>query len=159
MYFRMNLKMEKPMLCCCFTWIVFIELNFTVAFMLIRKTWDDQFTGKVEGWGILRNGGILVMGLGEWFWYGVRVHTPLRTMQWWTWLGWFVSKIVYYDDIWRLLLSLTWMIVFVCLFIVFCLHFWILRIDERILEIHLCISYEHNTSISGVVFFGNSALN
>ena len=47
MYFRVNLKMEKPMLCCCFTWIVFIELNFTVAFLLIRKTWDDRFTGKM----------------------------------------------------------------------------------------------------------------
>ena len=36
-YFRVNLKMKKPTLCCCFTWIVFIELNFTVAFLLIRK--------------------------------------------------------------------------------------------------------------------------
>ena len=43
MYFRVNLKMKKPTLCCCFTWIVFIELNFTVAFLLIRKTW----TGKL----------------------------------------------------------------------------------------------------------------
>ena len=49
MYFIVNLKMEKPMLCFCFTRIVFIELNFTVAFLLIRKTWDDQFTGEVEG--------------------------------------------------------------------------------------------------------------
>ena len=39
----------KPTLCCCFTWIVFIELNFTVAFLLIRKTWDDRFAGKVGG--------------------------------------------------------------------------------------------------------------
>ena len=31
---------KKPTLCCCFTWILFIELNFTVAFLLIRKTWD-----------------------------------------------------------------------------------------------------------------------
>ena len=37
--------------------MVFIELNFTVAFLLIRKTRDGQFTGKVRGWGILRNGG------------------------------------------------------------------------------------------------------
>ena len=43
MYFRVNLKMKKPTLCCCFTWIVFIELNFTVAFLLIRKTWNDGF--------------------------------------------------------------------------------------------------------------------
>ena len=56
MYFRVNLKMEKPVLS-CFTWIVLIELNFTVAFLLIRKTWDDQFTVKVGVWGILRNGG------------------------------------------------------------------------------------------------------
>ena len=40
-----------------FSWIVFIELNFTVAFLLIRKSWDDGFAGKVGGWGILRNGG------------------------------------------------------------------------------------------------------
>ena len=57
MYFRVTLKMEKPMICFCFTWMVFIELNFTVAFLLIRKTRDGQFTGKVRGWGILRNGG------------------------------------------------------------------------------------------------------
>ena len=54
--------MEKPMLCCCSTWIVFIELNFTAAFLLIRKTWYDGFAGEVGGWGILRDGGILVMG-------------------------------------------------------------------------------------------------
>ena len=61
MYFRVNLKMKKPTLCCYFTWIVFIELYFTVAFLLIRKTWEDQFAGKVGG-------------------RGVRVDTPLRTM-------------------------------------------------------------------------------
>ena len=53
MYFRVNLKMKKPKLC-CFTWIVFIELNFTVPFLLIRKTWDDRFAGKVQGWGVLK---------------------------------------------------------------------------------------------------------
>ena len=57
MYFRVNLRMKKPTLCCCFTQIVFIELNFTVAFLLIRKTWDDRYAGKVGGWGVLRNGG------------------------------------------------------------------------------------------------------
>ena len=57
MYFRVNLKMNKPTLFCCFTRIVFIKLEFTVAFLLIRKTWDDRFAGKVGGWGILRNGG------------------------------------------------------------------------------------------------------
>ena len=49
--------MNKPTLFCCFTRIVFIKLEFTVAFLLIRKTWDDRFAGKVGGWGILRNGG------------------------------------------------------------------------------------------------------
>ena len=34
MCFRVNLEMKKPTLCCCFTWIVFIELNFIVAFLL-----------------------------------------------------------------------------------------------------------------------------
>ena len=38
--------MKKPTLYCCFTWIVFIELNFTVAFLLMRKPWDDRFAGK-----------------------------------------------------------------------------------------------------------------
>ena len=33
-------------------WIVFIELNFRVTFMLIRNTWADQFANKVGGWGI-----------------------------------------------------------------------------------------------------------
>ena len=48
-----------------FYMMVFIEeLNFTVAFLLIRKTWDDRFAGKVGGWTFLRNGGILVMGRG-----------------------------------------------------------------------------------------------
>ena len=47
MYFRVNLKMKKPTLCSCFTRIVFIGLNFTVAFLLIRRTWDDRFAGKV----------------------------------------------------------------------------------------------------------------
>ena len=81
MYFIVNLKMEKPMLCCCFIWIVFIELNFTVAFLLIRKTWDDQFTGKVGGWGIWRNGvgDPIDEGGGGNFWNG-GVDTPLRTM-------------------------------------------------------------------------------
>ena len=62
MYLRVNLKMKNPMLCCCFTWIVFIESNFAVAFLSIRKAWDDQFAGKMGGWGILKNGGILIMG-------------------------------------------------------------------------------------------------
>ena len=61
MYFRVNLKMKKPTLCCCFTWIVFIELNFTVAFLLIRKTWDDQFVGKVWGIGDFKKWGEILL--------------------------------------------------------------------------------------------------
>ena len=57
MHFRVNLKMKKPKLCCCFTWIVFIELNFIVAFLLIRKTVDDRFAGKVGGIGDLKKWG------------------------------------------------------------------------------------------------------
>ena len=47
MYFQVNLKIKKPKLCCCFIWIVFIELNLTVALLLIRKTLDDQLAGKL----------------------------------------------------------------------------------------------------------------
>ena len=56
MYFRLNLKIKKPTLCCCLTWIVFMELNFTVAFLLIRKTLEDPFADR---WG---DGGIYEMG-------------------------------------------------------------------------------------------------
>ena len=31
------------------------------AIGLIMKTWDDRFASKVGGWGILRNGKILIM--------------------------------------------------------------------------------------------------
>ena len=65
MCFRVKLKMTSPTLCCCFTWIEFIELNFTVTFLLIKKTCNDRFVGKVRGWEILGNGRILVME--EWF--------------------------------------------------------------------------------------------
>ena len=51
MYFIVNLKMKKQTLCCCFTWIVFIELISTVAFLSIRKTWEDQFVVKRENGG------------------------------------------------------------------------------------------------------------
>ena len=57
MYFVVNLKIKKPTLCFCFTWIVFIEPNFTVAFLFIRKTWYDRFVSEVGGRGILKNGG------------------------------------------------------------------------------------------------------
>ena len=52
MYFRVNLKMKNLTLCYCFTWTVFIELNFTVAFLLKTKTLLVRW-----GLGILRNGG------------------------------------------------------------------------------------------------------
>ena len=51
MYFRVNLKMKMPTLCCCFTWIVFIKRNFTVVYLLIRKAWADRFAGKLGGGG------------------------------------------------------------------------------------------------------------
>ena len=51
MYFTVNLKMKKPTICCCFAWLVFIELNLTVAFLLIGKNWNDRFAGKLEYWG------------------------------------------------------------------------------------------------------------
>ena len=57
--------MKKPRLFCYFTWIIFIELNVTVAFLLIKKTWNDRFVGKVGGmwyFKIWRGGRILVMG-------------------------------------------------------------------------------------------------
>ena len=48
------------MLCFCYA-----ELNFTVAFLLIRKAWDDWFAGKVgdgvrdfKNWGDPSNGGL-----------------------------------------------------------------------------------------------------
>ena len=77
MRFRVNLKMKKPTLCCSFTLIVFIELNFTVAFLLITKTWNDQFAGKVGGCGILRNRGDL-SNVGDDFEMGV--DTPFQTI-------------------------------------------------------------------------------
>ena len=46
--------MKRPT--CWVTCIVFIELNFAVAFLLIRKTWDGRFFVKVGGRKILRNG-------------------------------------------------------------------------------------------------------
>ena len=64
MYFRVNLKMEKATFCCCFTWILFIQLNFTVAFLLIRKTWDNVGGGMGD---FKKWGGILLMGS----WYHV----------------------------------------------------------------------------------------
>ena len=50
MYFRVNLKMKKPTICCCFTWIVFIEHNFTVAFLLIKKYGNNHAKTSVSSW-------------------------------------------------------------------------------------------------------------
>ena len=50
MDFRVKLKMKKTT--CWFTWIVFIEFYFAVAFLLIRKTWDGRFVDKVGGGGV-----------------------------------------------------------------------------------------------------------
>ena len=47
--------MKNLTLCCWFTWIVFIELNFTVTFLLIRKTWDGLFADKVWEMGHCEN--------------------------------------------------------------------------------------------------------
>ena len=51
MYFRVNRKMKKPTLCCCFTWIVFIEINFTVAVGMtdLPVRWGDQEFLEMEG--------------------------------------------------------------------------------------------------------------
>ena len=73
MYFRVNLKRINPTLCCCFTWIVFIELNFTVEMADFPLRWGN--------WGILRNGGILVIGGVDDFERGRRFDKPLWTMR------------------------------------------------------------------------------
>ena len=46
----------------------------------MRKIWDNRFAGKLEGWGILRNGGILVIGGMILKWGGGGGDTPIRTM-------------------------------------------------------------------------------
>ena len=70
MYFRMNLKMKKRTLCCCFTWIVFIKLNFTVALWLIRKTWMINLPVR-WGMGDFKKWGMILR---------LEVDTPLQTM-------------------------------------------------------------------------------
>ena len=62
MYFRVNSITKKLTLCCWFTWIVFIELNFTVAFLSIRKT---GMTDLSVMWRIqdFKKWGILVIGV------------------------------------------------------------------------------------------------
>ena len=47
MYFKVNLKVKNPTLCRCFTWVAFIELNnFTVVFLLLRKTSGGRLAGS-----------------------------------------------------------------------------------------------------------------
>ena len=69
MHFKVNVRMKKPTLCCCFIWIIFIELNFTVALLLIRKTWMTfcwlvvgigDFK-KSWGWGDPSNGAEMIL--------------------------------------------------------------------------------------------------
>ena len=72
-----------------FSCIVFTELNFTVAFLLIRKNWDDGFAGEVGGWGIFKNeGGGDPSNGGMILKWGV--NTPLRTMN----LFWIIAFLI-----------------------------------------------------------------
>ena len=43
----LKLKKPEPALCCLLNTSA-IELNFTLGFLLIRKTWVDRFVGKLE---------------------------------------------------------------------------------------------------------------
>ena len=61
-------------------WIVFIELNSTVVFLLMRKNWDVQFAGEIGGWGILRNGGDTSNEGDNFEMGGGGIDTPLRTI-------------------------------------------------------------------------------
>ena len=52
--------------CYYFTWIIFVELNFKFAFLLIRKAWSGRFVNKVWGMGNFKkwldpsNGGMVL---------------------------------------------------------------------------------------------------
>ena len=76
MHFCVNLKMKKS-LCCWFTWIIFIELNFS-CISVHKENLECSICGKEEEWEILRNGEVLVIIL-KW---EVSGDTPLRTMLW-----------------------------------------------------------------------------
>ena len=43
---------------------VVLQLNFAVAFLLIRKTWDDGFAGEVGGWGDFKKWGRGILKMG-----------------------------------------------------------------------------------------------
>ena len=58
--------MKKPTLSCCFTWIVFIELNLAVAFLsllvdlLVRwGTGDFKKWGEPSNWGMILKFGLI----------------------------------------------------------------------------------------------------
>ena len=59
-----------------------IKINFTVAFLLKRKTWEDRFAGKVGGMGDFKKWeGILVMGGGLIPLYGLcPVYGPRKSI-------------------------------------------------------------------------------
>ena len=75
--------MKKPALCCCFTLIVFIKLNFTVVLPLITKTWmtDLLVRWEEEGCGVERfnNWGGSMGGRDDFEMRGGKVDTSLRT--------------------------------------------------------------------------------
>ena len=52
MYARVNLKMKKPRLCCCVTWIL---VNNCIS--VKKETWYNWFSGKVGDEGFLKMGG------------------------------------------------------------------------------------------------------
>ena len=74
--------------CRCFTWIVFIELSFIVAFLLIRKTLMTHLGFKRGGWGGGGGGGggwypltdydwILCILL-KWSFPGIKIHLVVK---------------------------------------------------------------------------------
>ena len=57
----MNLKMKKPTLGCCFTWIVFVELKENLGWPFVSKVgrwgvlknwWDPSYGGMILKWGV-----------------------------------------------------------------------------------------------------------
>ena len=52
MYARVDLKMKKPRLCCCVTWIL---VNNCIS--VNKETWYNWFSGKVGDEGFLKMGG------------------------------------------------------------------------------------------------------
>ena len=58
--------MEKLLLCFCFTWIVFIEPNFIVAFLLIRKLGIADLPVRVNGVKILHFPGAILLMSSHW---------------------------------------------------------------------------------------------